>query len=50
MRDVTLICRDCGHKDTIQVLTPEEERNPRFPRIPVTCPKCRSRNVEIHTS
>ncbi len=47
MRTVRLICRQCGHEDKVEILTPDEKRDPTIPRQPVRCPKCGSTDVEV---
>lgn len=47
MRKVQFRCLACGYEDTIEILTPEEERDASIPRRPVQCPRCGSGNLEI---
>ena len=47
MRTVRYICRSCGHEGKVEILTPDEKRDPNIPRRPVTYPKCGSADLEI---
>jgi len=47
MERVTLVCKDCGHEQTVdRPSNPEEEQHPVRP-IRTTCPKCGSRNIVL---
>jgi len=47
MKTAKIICRRCGYEDKQQVLTEQEQLDPRIPRRPVTCRRCGSQGVEI---
>jgi DNA-directed RNA polymerase subunit RPC12/RpoP len=42
-----VICRSCGHEDKVEVFTREEADRKHMQLMPVTCPKCGSRNVIV---
>jgi hypothetical protein len=47
MRTVRFRFLRCGHEGEVQILSPEEQRDPSIPRRPVTCPECGSPDVEV---
>lgn len=47
LRIVRYKCRNCGHEGKVEVLSEDEMRDPRIPKRPVTCPKCRSTEVDV---
>jgi len=48
MKVVWLICRRCGYEGRIQVYSREEAEARRMRLAPPTCPRCGTRDVELH--
>ncbi len=46
-KTVRVKCRRCGHEFRAEILTREEENDPRRPRSSLRCEKCGSTDVEI---
>ena len=43
-----LVCNECGHEETIRLLSDQEKADPRIPKAAPRCPKCGSVNVALH--
>ena len=40
------VCKNCGNKFSVEVFEEGEADKKRLKGVPVSCPKCRSTNVE----
>ena len=47
MKVKRVICKDCGHEGKVEIFDREEAEKRRIRLVPVTCPKCGSRNVIV---
>jgi len=47
MRSVRFKCRQCGHEGKAEILTREEQKDPRIPKKRIVCPRCGSGDLEI---
>jgi hypothetical protein len=47
MRVATVVCKECGNRERIQILTEDEKRDPQIPKSPIRCTRCGSPNIIV---